>query len=365
MTPTELPQILRIKRKRNEDPLQALLFQERKIKRPRFVFKLQRTEENDIDDHTTVLETSDRLSESKGPVFNLPKRFNGHNPLASHSDPSHAIDDSSLDEGPQELNPQLLEMLNDYLKDKDETVPSQPVKPPKRRQSSISQNSDGRPRSLFFLNAAKVDSAIDDTDDDYVYDVYYRDKAVMDQLETEKIGYIKFADDDLGMIEEDEGAFINTDDEDSNDENFYRNDYPDDEDGGYEKSDLESMGLDEPSDDQDDEFDILNNKRRFSNVDYLQTEGLNNMSHEDMSGIYKNIMEQPDPWNRINREAQGESTLHADGENDMDIDVDMDAEEEEEDNYERQRFFQNDDDDPIAKHRDKIFGKLQRMIDDN
>lgn len=69
----------------------------------------------------------------------------------------------------------------------------------------------------------------------YVYDVYYRDKAIHDENIKlgSNIGIIKFADEDLSLLSDKEelsDAARVSDDEDSNAEDFYQNDYPEDED---------------------------------------------------------------------------------------------------------------------------------------
>lgn len=339
----EPPQVLRIKRRREEDPLQALVFEEskRRLKRPRFVFKLQRTEEHDIQDSTTVLQSQKRVA-SERPVFNLPS--------ADYED-KKGLQNKPLEDGPPELNPDLLDMLNDYLKNNDETKPTGAVKPPKRRQSSVSQNSgDGSVRPHFDIpktadsnsNAVIIEDDELNGDGEYVYDVYYRDKAVGDQLEMENIGYIRFDDDEMDMIDEDDRPA--SDDEDSNDENFYRNDYPEDEDGGYD-SEAISLGLDEPSDDQDDEFDILTNRRRFSRLDFERNEGVVGFGRVDQ--LEADVLER---------------RIEVRDEEDDQMDID-DVTETSPNQGKRHNFFPNEENDPIAMHRDRIFNNLQDMID--
>lgn len=383
----EPPQILRVKRKRTEDPLQALVIEtsKRQIKRPKYVFRLKRTEEKDIQDFTAVLTASNSSKDNK-PVFNLPARkksvsdsngtiLNGGS-RGSISEGSQDHASNIVDEQPMELNPQLLEMLNDYLKDNDETAINNHVKPPKRRQSSISQERElnGRPnfdKEQMLRNAIAIDED-DNNDSDYVYDVYYRDKAINDQWNNGKIGYIRFEDDDdANFFDEQDELMMNTDDEDSNDENFYRNDYPDDEDAGYEEeAELESLGLAEPSDDQDDEFDILNDKRRFSRQDFLRTEGLNGLSADDLENLTTQIDEKQvwrntddvleddndDPDVDYSRSNEDDDAMEMDSYADTDHFNESDA------GFERNEFFKSDKDDPMAIHRDRIFGKLQDMI---
>lgn len=394
MSIKEPPQILRVKRRRTEDPLQALVMEtnRRKIKRPRYVFRLKRTEKKDIQDSTVVLTASTDLKNDK-PVFNIPSKKAdgktdespvlgaGEGPSGSTATPETKIDgaikktEKQTSEAPVELNPELLEMLNDYLKNNDETTINNPVKPPKRRQSSISQELNGgvpkftKDEVLKGRNSEAIDERDneneDDDEDDYVYDVYYRDKAVSEQWENEKIGYIKFDDDELDMIDDNEDdTMLNTDDEDSNDENFYRNDYPEDEDGGYEdESELESMGLEEPSDDQDDEFMILNDKRRFSRSDFIHSEGLKRVTSDEYRRLTEQIDEKPTLWGRTEEgEDYTDDIEMVDNDNDNDNENGNDTDGEI--NFQRQTFFPTDKDDPTAIHRDRIFGKLQRMIEE-
>ena len=387
MSIKEPPQILRVKRRRTEDPLQALVMEtnRRKIKRPRYVFRLKRTEKKDIQDSTAVLTASTDRKNDK-PVFNIPSKkesavevgasaaSEGESGLGSGSgiesgsrtrleDGAATLKEQEPKEGPMELNSELLEMLNDYLKNNDETTINNPVKPPKRRQSSVSQELNGslpkfsKEDMLKSCNGEAIDERDneDEDEEEYVYDVYYRDKAVSDQWENERIGYIKFDDDELDKLEDKEdGTLMNTDDEDSNDENFYRNDYPEDEDGGYEdESELESMGLDEPSDDQDDEFMILNDKRRFSRSEFINSEGLKRASSDEYYRLAEQIDEQPILWGRPEDGEDYTDDIEM-GENVTDGEI----------NFQRQTFFPTDKNDPAAIHRDRIFSKLQQMIEE-
>lgn len=378
----EPPQILRVKRKRTDDPLQALVMEtsRRQIKRPKYVFRLKRTEERDIQDSTAVLTASDNLKDNK-PVFNLAtNRKSISNAIGlepdkvsrgSISEGTQDLVANIVDEQPMELNPQLLEMLNDYLKDNDETTVNNHVKPPKRRQSSISQELNGRPlfsKEQLLRNSIAINEE-EDSDSDYVYDVYYRDKAISAQWENEKIGYIRFDDDQEGMLDEQDEFLMNTDDEDSNDENFYRNDYPEDEDAGYEEEgELESIGMGEPSDDQDDEFDILNDRSRFTRQDFMRNEGLKSMSDDE----YQNQVSQIDEkqvWSNA-EDIVDDDNIDFSRNNEDDDAMEMDSYmndtghfNDSDVGFERNEFFKSDKDDPIAIHRDRIFSKLQNMID--
>lgn len=160
---------------------------------------------------------------------------------------------------------------------------------------------------------------------EYVYDVYYRDKAVQETWEVSRIGYIKFQEDENDLVnEEDNDSLLAvSDDEDSNAEDFYQNDYPEDEDAGNDNDGLEVEV-------KEDETEIL----------------------EEYDEIYEKHFNSDEPIDFL-------KSLQEDEDSDIDIE-----EEEEEENYKRQNFFPNEEDDELAKHRDKIFGKLERMINE-
>ncbi|GME89933.1 unnamed protein product [Ambrosiozyma monospora] len=258
-----------------------------------------------------------------------------------------------------EVNPELLDMLNEYLKFND--VPST-VKPPKRRMSSVSSNEKptvaGAP-SIKNTESAIAEDSENENEDDYVYDVYYRDKAIDAQWEKDKIGYIRFDEGDKSLLDdeaEDSEGMLNTDDEDSNDENFYRNEYPEDEDAGYDDPDALSLSEEEPSDDQDDEFDIIHDRNRFNQQDVIATEGLHDVNLYDRlsSGLHNQHESAAVSGNGIDLDFDGDDELDADDQDENDDDDDEE--------FQRNQFFETDATDPLAIHRDRIFGKLEKMI---
>ncbi|GMG48154.1 unnamed protein product [Ambrosiozyma monospora] len=384
------PQILRIKRKRTEDPLQALLLEDRRSHKrskqpspdPQYqqsrelngkdslnnqnnnnvIFKLARTDERNYygtDSGTAALlkkHTTKSTSDFRK-VFSIPKPQSVSEVDTNGSAPP-SINSSST---AGEVNPELLDMLNEYLKFND--VPST-VKPPKRRMSSVS--STEKPTIAGASSIKNTESAIaeyseDENEDDYVYDVYYRDKAIDAQWEKDKIGYIRFDEEEKNLLDdeaEDSEGMLNTDDEDSNDENFYRNEYPEDEDAGYDDPDALSLGDDEPSDDQDDEFDIIHDRNRFDQLDVIATEGLHDVNLYDRlsSGLQhqQEVTDGPYSGNDIDLDFDGDDELEADDQNDDDDDADEE--------FQRNQFFETDATDPMAIHRDRIFGKLEKMI---
>ncbi|CAI5760159.1 unnamed protein product [Candida verbasci] len=219
------PSILRIKRKRNQDPLQALILEDKQsIKRSKpstplttptksrsienfnnYVFKLQRTDDKvNIQDESII---NSILKESNGNNFIIPK--------------NQIEQDTTI---PHELS----DMVQSYLSfDKNS--------PPRRKRSSRKSFSEDKKQPIL---------------DDYVYDVY-----IMDTNEpltsanhpSSQIGYIKFFDETSNELinnddDEKDDERVLTDDEDSNAESFYQNDYPSDEDAGGLEDPVEFEG---------------------------------------------------------------------------------------------------------------------------
>ncbi|CDK26088.1 unnamed protein product [Kuraishia capsulata CBS 1993] len=259
------PNVLRVKRKRTEDPLQALVLESNRLKRSRsdqYIFKLLRTDEN-ANEEDPVLKPTDEKN-----YFEIPK-------------PEVQLEDEQVSKVAN--RPEVSDLLQDYLKNNDV-----PTKAPRRRRSSSAQRAGLHIEKSFQSEAGNSE---------YVYDVYFRDKAVAERLEKDKIGYIKFDDeyDLLGEFEQNSDNAI-SDDEDSNAEDFYKNDYPDDDD--YVQSDESYLneetrtknefdevdqGFGGMSDDEDDQYDISHDHRRFSHGDYLENEGLND---EELESYY-------------------------------------------------------------------------------
>lgn len=68
---------------------------------------------------------------------------------------------------------------------------------------------------------------------EFVYDVYYREASSGPVIDT-NVGVIRFEQEDLDLLHQEDDELsdygLRSDDEDSNAEDFYRNDYPDNED---------------------------------------------------------------------------------------------------------------------------------------
>lgn len=281
------PTVLRIKRKRAQDPLQALILESNLAKRSKplspassrpesphserrsWFFELSRTDANalfDAESLTSVL--SESANSAKGREFVIPKQR----------------------EEPDEVNHELTDMVNSFLQ---------------QDQPEIERKK--RPRAT-----AKA------VEDEYVYDVYQLstlEPLTNHNFPQSQIGYIRFFDDaDYELMQSDDEVNSNvaSDDEDSNAESFYQNDYPEDEDAGalsetYESEDDLEETMAKLNIDQDTEFDNLYG-------DFFDGDGEQQRELLDNEG------------------------------------------------YERHRFFATGDDDDLAKYRDRIFGQLQTMI---
>ncbi len=155
------------------------------------------------------------------------------------------------------------------------------------------------------------DISMGDDNDDYVYDVYFQDRSSeVNDWKSANIGLIKLDEDDEALLsnESDIDSVVATDDEDSNAEDFYKNDYPDEEE---EDDDRSIIGSDDElfdeldsqmgklqvaddqedgyssgavaSDDEDDVYVIKNDSRRFSTQDYLRNNGNLNLEEGELT----------------------------------------------------------------------------------
>lgn len=301
------PEILRIKRKRNEDPLQALILEHTQpakkskpstpirtpVESPRatpdpknYFFELERTDEAQKDQDVVNSVLLEAKSSKNARQFVIPKK--------------HSLEDTVI---PNEL----ADMVNSFL-----NVDSGTTRKKRRRRAPSEpkneENTEGQVEP-------KIEQAPKEPElDEYVFDVY--------RLNTSKpltnanyplllIGYIRFFDDeDYNLMQLEEEKSDVSDDEDSNAESFYQNDYPEDEDAGAYSDTYE-----EPADE----------KELFVN-------------DEELEDLYDEFFDE-------------------NGNQQMDL-LANDSE------FERQNFFPDEEEDEMALHRDKIFGKLQNMIDE-
>lgn len=341
MSHNDPPKILRIKRKRNQDPLQALILEERhssKRSKPSSPISSKvvspvstPTESKSVyfaltgtDDSTTNLDASviqSILSESVSKAvgkrnFVLPKQ--------------QTEEDTVI---PNELS----DMVSSFLSFNQPQTPQR-----KRRGRSSVVNTEDPAQVSSASKAADEDSEQEDPTE-YVYDVYQISAVPLTTQNhpQSQIGYIRFFEDNLlyqSDDDDDPARSLYSDDEDSNAESFYQNDYPSDEDAGVLS---ETFSVSDEDSDEDDEIGpvIVQNPDEEEGVAYLRGED-------------------PSVTNNINNYDELYEDFYND-ENDED-DIDFLPQDEE---FERQHFFPGEEDDELAIHRDKIFGRLQNMID--
>lgn len=338
------PTILRIKRKRTQDPLQALILEDRnRAKRSKpssptssailtppepqetknLYFALTRTDEStQIDDQAiqSVLSEAAKSPSKSKRKFIIPKR--------------QIEEDVYI---PNELS----DMVSSLLMSSSE----QPVRKRRirgRRQSSVGEES--RPTAPLPPKAAVQESLVYS---DYVYDVYQLSSTepLTDANHPQsQIGYIRFFEDEdteLNQSDDDNDASrrLYSDDEDSNAESFYQNDYPSDEDAGVYSETYSS--------DEDDLGPVIvQDAAAKEGYEYLQGNELGEYVQRDGNDEFDDL------YDDFYDEEGGKIDFLGD-------------DKFETESFERQNFFEGEEDDELAIHRDRIFGKLQRIIDES
>lgn len=305
-----------------------MLQEDEPSKRGRFVFKLAKT----VDSGGYV-----RAQELNTPLLKL----------SDDGDARHFIlEQRKRKREEQELPAEISEMLNDYLSlESRSSAPTEPraLKRPGGRKSEPNVNSNILPSI------------------GYVYDIYYREVVPEDEFvfDDSTVGYIKIVEDNGDLIpeeEEDDNSLAASDDEDSNEEAYYRNDYPEDEDD--DRSIL--FGSEEGAGPA--------GRNSLASSDGSSGLNLENLDAESMRGHVAMLGENETDL-LFQRFSGVPDVLKAAGHELYDLDDDLAGDSDEElqeeldtAEFKRHNFFPSDADDPLAIHRDRIFDKLQRMI---
>ncbi|CDO94601.1 unnamed protein product [Kluyveromyces dobzhanskii CBS 2104] len=346
---------IRVKRRRDEDSVQALLLEEeRNAKKGKFVFKLSKTVELEAPDNSSPLLKLSSSNNDKKMIYVLERERERRAELKEQ----------------EELPDSISEMLNDYLKIKENDTQEH-----KKRKAS-------RKHSHSLITPI-LPSA------DYVYDVYVKQVIPEDEdefvFDKNTVGYIRIVEHSGDMIPEEEidpERTMLTDDEDSNEEDYYQNDYPEDEDddrsifiGSDEnRSDSEEvvyldevgnelnddsnlngdnqMGIDASRDDED-AFDAL-----------FQTYGNSSNLLSSLNANNFVDLDYDDDVNGANAALDDDDSLDNDTDHVPNLHYKMEVEGGEQ-TTRRNYFFPEDEEDETAMHRDRIFGKLQDMIDES
>ncbi|SCU89589.1 LAME_0E04434g1_1 [Lachancea meyersii CBS 8951] len=320
------PGIIRVKRKREEDSIQALLLQENEsAKRGRFVFKLAKTVETGSDVQNQELET---------PLLKLSNVGNARHFVLEQRKRKHEA---------QELPVEISEMLNNYLSlAPSKTAEITKLKRPNRRKSGP----EVKPESLPSLS--------------YVYDIYYREVVPEDEFvfDPSTIGYIRIVEDSGDLLAEDDDddrSEVFSDDQDSNEESFYQNDYPEDEDDDRSvlfgsEADLE-VRRNEDDGSEESEAEQLE-------ADTIRNHIVASLGDDETDALFERYAEAPDLLKTAGANYFDlDDDDHDDESSELESDDGNDA-----GNHKRHIFFPSDAEDPMAMHRDKIFGKLENMI---
>lgn len=347
------PEYIRLKRRRDEDSVQTLLLDEeqlKKSKKARYIFKLSKT-----------VGSSDELNKEES-ITPLLKVAEDHRHFVLEQTRKRTRDDaersSNENRAPpstdQDLPPEITQMVDSYLKlhgNEDEATT-------KKRKPS---------RKHFSGKAAEV---VHLPSLDFVYDVYHLEEVPEDEYKQYKdsnVGFIKIVDkhgDLLPDEESDSDKQFLSDEEDSNDENYYRNDYPEDEDDdrsilfgseGEEIADLEQEFFEQRDNDEYERPELTDS------ADIIRPKMANNDTTESYDEVFAKLQGSSNILRSIN-DSNFIDLDHPYEEEDDGSDGEFEYFEEEEE-IPRNQFFPTDKDDPLAIHRDKIFHQLQKMIE--
>ncbi len=314
------PAIVRIKRKRTDEPLQALLFENAPTRkrvrkeRPGFVFKLARTEEQLALSKDTGLVLNREEENRKGrTLFSIPSAKRKRGEISGDQKKGEIYGDQNDGDG-QEVSPEILDMVSSYL----------------RKEKTLEGNNYKR----------DLANERDTLNGDYVYDVYYRKPLDNKDLhDSGSIGYVKLSEEELEELDNnvDSDGSPNTDDEDSNSEDYYLNDYPEDEDGELDDDSYEGLACEGESEAEGEGEG--------------EWEGDNEIGVAS-SGLGDRFPDQTSDTQGIGRKFTAEE----------DEQFAEDAEDENGTDFERHSFFPGDVEDPLAIHRDRIFDRLAKLI---
>ncbi|CUM53842.1 uncharacterized protein AC631_00236 [Debaryomyces fabryi] len=354
----EPPQILRIKRKRGQDPLQALILEDNNAakrskpsspasstiidKNKNFYFTLTRTDEFGAINEEAVIESilSEAPSVGEAGSSILDKEAGKKVENSSGGRKRKFIIPKKQTEEDAYIPNELADMVSSLLTSKDNMNSSQRKR--RNRKGISASNLEESPVIPDIETENKLNVVDIEEKSDYVYDVYQlssTEPMTTANHPQSQIGYIRFFDEENDLYQSDEENEktnnLFSDDEDSNAESFYQNDYPSDEDAGaysdtYTEEEIEVIQLQDGQDGQE-----------IEGYEYINSEA---KSEEGFEDLYDDFY---DGDNNINFLAD-----------DQYQNIDNDQE------FERNHFFENEEEDDLAIHRDIIFGKLKKMIDE-
>lgn len=330
----------------------VVIEENKRVKRGKFIFKLARTVNPD------AYETND---ESFTPLLKLAASDHRHFVLEqekkrrrdSHDRKQKSDSNEPTSRGNEASNhlpPEINQMVNDYLKlneDTLETFRSKLRKPSKRHFT-------GGAAAIVTLPSL-----------DYVYDIYHLEKVPDEEFDTYKngdVGFVKIVNKIINLVPDDgsdSADRLRSDDEDSNEENYYQNDYPEDEDDDRSilfGSEGEEIAADEAA---------LHVKDIYDSEQMLWVPEGENPAENDIGerkeyeelfkflGSSTNILNSLNSMNFVDLDEDEHDAYRADEL------VDGSGSEQK---YTSHEFFPTDKQDPLAHHRDRIFGDLEKLI---
>lgn len=359
--------VVRIKRLREDDALEALLLEDSDVaknnsssfKRRKFMYK--RVNEND-NSNIVINESTPTFDKNSDNKFIYEKGKNKRK--RDEAEANDLVRGYTNDSLPTEVN----SLLSDFITK--ETL-KQNSKNPEIKKALLK---NGKRLRRNQPTEETVDTSLLTSDSngggDYVYDIYVKEEITNDNklfFNQSSIGYLKIVEDGTLIYDENSEAEHLSDDEDSNEEDYYKNDYPEDED------DDRSVIFG----DDYDEGDGFYKERRWSGAFEDGDSNDNNcVSYDELS---KNISMTNDAFgntmNKFDRNLQAGSfldSLNVQQEEDSDDDPSYyytddenksDNEVFEGDyNFPRNHFFASDQDDPLAIYRDKIMYSLEKRL---
>ncbi|QHS72123.1 Iwr1p [Saccharomyces paradoxus] len=319
----------------------------KRVKKQRFIFKLSKT---------VSPESYQSEQEFSTPLLKLAHEDHRHFVLEqkkkrrrdsgdNEAQEMLAAENNTVDD--DGLPPEINQMVNNYLKLNKGEEKTERKKPS---------------RKYFSGDSAKIASL---PSLDYVFDIYHLEKIHEDEVarynNEKNIGFVKIIEHiDLALDEESDPNEARSDDEDSNDENYYQNDYPEDEDDdrsillGSEGEDIAEL---------EEEIVLGVNKSRFSSWNDDKILGPN--GYQDVEEEYGDLFNRLGGKSDVLKSINSSNFIDLDGqEAEKEIsDKEDDLGEADDMEYPRNEFFPTDADDPLAHHRDRIFYQLQKKID--
>ncbi|KAG1171289.1 hypothetical protein G6F70_007312 [Rhizopus microsporus] len=283
--------ILRIKRKRTEEPLEALLLQQQNEEK-----RLKRSNEDTgvLKVSATALPTIFRLAETveEASFSNLDEARKLKDRISRRIQPG--LSRPQTPTPIEERKEQLMQKQSDVSKKARYRVISQNRAKAMENMPPVVQSSSERaaedlfqmyeavrddettakqPKLILDEDTEDVDDIMcnfipmikeyltlndreqkQEDEDDYVYDVYYRDDQEPNALNVNNVGSLVWFDDTTEYMDDNdtESEMGDVGDEDSNAEDYYQNDYPDEEDDHDDHDEFEEQyGYDLSSDDED------------------------------------------------------------------------------------------------------------------